>query len=591
MLSESEPLALISATHDVLAEELGHLERNIPDEMARALDENIFLFSGFKTWHEMNDASRLLKDEDGGFKSFDRFLQDVQAIDASYNQNWLYAEYNFATASTQMAARWADIERDGDEYDLQYRTAMDGLVRPEHAALEGITLPPSDKFWNEYYPPNGWNCRCTAMQVLKDKYPTSDSDQACAAGERATTQIGKNGENKAAMFRFNPGKAEKIFPPKHPYYKAPAEVKKAVNDAVGQAANPYQQIEQSLGIKRGNPMTFDEANELRGNPHYEAGSANGYTTNCQCAVVANELRRRGFDVQALPNTWTDGSIPVKLAMQNELAWINPATGTMPKNIECNKIVYDVKGVRTKIKHQSLDEIKANIDEATSQVGRYQFGFTWKGKRSGHIVTAERLENGELRFYDPQTGQVKSWNDYSRAISITHNVRILRVDNLMPKPEIISGAVTKAGTAKSSAPLGATRGGTKGEVKNSLPESVKNRRKEIKDEAKETLRTQVFRHPKLDKDITLSGGGIDEWTNQPHKHYAEKNEMLLNIKSVIEQSEYLGTTKYKGRNCHVFETELCGDKTWIIVTDAAGRGLSVYSISDGEEILKDIKKPV
>lgn len=226
MLSEPEPLALISATHDVLAEELVHLERNIPDAMARALDENIFLFSGFKTYHEMNDASRLLKDDDGGFKPFDRFLQDVKAIDAQYNQNYLYAEYNFAMASTQMAAKWADIERDGDEYDLQYRTALDGLVRPEHAALEGITLPPSDKFWNEYYPPNGWNCRCTAVQVLKDKYPTSDSDQACAAGERATTRIGKNGENRAAMFRFNPGKAGKVFPPKHPYYKAPAEVKK-----------------------------------------------------------------------------------------------------------------------------------------------------------------------------------------------------------------------------------------------------------------------------------------------------------------------------------------------------------------------------
>ena len=217
MLSEPEPLALMNATHDVLAEELGRLERSIPEEMARALDENIFLFSGFKTYHEMNDASRLLRDDDGGFKPFERFLQDVQAIDASYNQNWLYAEYNFATASTQMAAKWADIERDGDEYDLQYRTALDGLVRPEHAALEGITLPPSDKFWNEYYPPNGWNCRCTAVQVLKDKYPTSDSDQACAAGERATTQIGKNGQNKAAMFRFNPGKAGKVFPPKHPY--------------------------------------------------------------------------------------------------------------------------------------------------------------------------------------------------------------------------------------------------------------------------------------------------------------------------------------------------------------------------------------
>ena len=259
MLSEPEPIALMNATHDILAEELGHLERNIPDEMARALDENIFLFSGFKTYHEMNDASRLLKDEDGGFKPFDRFLQDVQAIDASYNQNWLYAEYNFATASTQMAAKWADIERDGDEYDLQYRTALDGLVRPEHAALEGITLPPSDKFWNEYYPPNGWNCRCTAVQVLKDKYPTSDSDQACAAGERATTKIGKNGENKAEMFRFNPGKAGKVFPPKHPYYKAPAEVKKQVNVIVATL------VTKTGKGKKGSKPTREERKQIREN--------------------------------------------------------------------------------------------------------------------------------------------------------------------------------------------------------------------------------------------------------------------------------------------------------------------------------------
>ena len=127
--------------------------------------------------------------------------------------------------------------------------------------------------------------------------------------------------------------------------------------------------------------------------------------------------------------------------------------------------------------------------------------------------------------------------------------------------------------------------------NDLPEEVRLRRKEISTEAKETLRSQIFRHPKLDKNIGISGGGIDEWLNQPHKHYAEKNEMLLNIKSVIEKSDYLGTTKYKGRDCHIFETELCGDKTWIIVTDVAGRGLSIHSISDGEDILKNIKKPV
>ncbi len=32
------------------------------------------------------------------------------------------------------------------------------------------------------------------------------------------------------MFRFNPGKAGKVFPPKHPYYKAPAEAKKTINN-------------------------------------------------------------------------------------------------------------------------------------------------------------------------------------------------------------------------------------------------------------------------------------------------------------------------------------------------------------------------
>ncbi|MDD6471780.1 MAG: phage minor head protein, partial [Bacteroidales bacterium] len=60
---------------------------------------------------------------------------------------------------------------DGNRYNLQYRTVRDSHVRPEHAALDGVTLPPSDPFWETYYPPNGWNCRCSAIQVRKTKYP------------------------------------------------------------------------------------------------------------------------------------------------------------------------------------------------------------------------------------------------------------------------------------------------------------------------------------------------------------------------------------------------------------------------------------
>ena len=110
-----------------------------------------------------------------------------------------------------MAVKWHDFQHDGDRYLLQYRTANDGLVRPEHQALHNTTLPIDDPFWDSYTPPLGWNCRCTVVQVNRGKYPVSDSAAAIRAGEAATAKP------KQQIFRFNPGKTERVFPPRHPY--------------------------------------------------------------------------------------------------------------------------------------------------------------------------------------------------------------------------------------------------------------------------------------------------------------------------------------------------------------------------------------
>lgn len=108
-----------------------------------------------------------------------------------------------------MAGKWEDFKKDGDRYWLQYRTQGDDKVHPEHAELNGITLPASDKFWDTYYPPNGWNCRCTVVQVRKKGDPTTHED----AMRRAAGAVGP----KDRMFRFNPGKEERVFPAYNPY--------------------------------------------------------------------------------------------------------------------------------------------------------------------------------------------------------------------------------------------------------------------------------------------------------------------------------------------------------------------------------------
>lgn len=219
----------------------------ISAEMKRHLDNDVYLFSGFKTYHELKDASAMLRDDNGQLKPFNRFYNDITAIKQDYNKNWLQSEYIFATQSSVMAAKWKEQEADDDRYNLQYRTAGDSRVRPEHAALNRTTLPASDPFWNEYYPPNGWRCRCTVVQVRKGKYPETDSSTAMQQGREATYEAGKNGTNKAAIFRFNPGKQQVIFPPHHPYYQVSESLRTKIEEDLQR--NNVEDIKDKEGLK------------------------------------------------------------------------------------------------------------------------------------------------------------------------------------------------------------------------------------------------------------------------------------------------------------------------------------------------------
>lgn len=226
---EDDPITnLIGETNKILTEgvDFSIKDSAIPPAMVQKLENDVFRFSGFKTYHELKEASLLLRDDKGQIKSFNNFLQDVRTIDEKYNKNYLRAEYDFAIGSSQMASKWFDFNDDDERYNLQYRTAQDDKVRTSHAAMHNTTLPKSDDFWNKFYPPNDWGCRCTVEEVRASKYPKSDSEKA---NEQANNIMG---DVKSNIFKYNPAKDETIFPPKHPYYHTDEseEVTKQINN-------------------------------------------------------------------------------------------------------------------------------------------------------------------------------------------------------------------------------------------------------------------------------------------------------------------------------------------------------------------------
>lgn len=209
IMADKNVQSLIEAHATVLDRNLQSVEMS--DIMRQRLTRSNYIFSGIKTFHELNEAFPSLLDENGNRKPFERFLNDVQKINDTYNSHYLRAEYNFVQSSAQMAAKWEQFSEDGDRYNLQYRTAGDSKVRPAHAALNGVTLPPSDPFWQTYYPPNGWNCRCTVVQVRKSKYPVTPHDEAMKRGEEALQ------DDTKGIFHFNPGIQQKTMPDYNPY--------------------------------------------------------------------------------------------------------------------------------------------------------------------------------------------------------------------------------------------------------------------------------------------------------------------------------------------------------------------------------------
>lgn len=157
-------------------------------ERARA---NLHAFSGAKNLSQMLALRDAVHGPDGKPVPFSQYRVSALAINQRYNEKYLLAEYEAVKRAGTLGARWQDIQRDADLYPyLRYKTVGDARVRLEHQELEGITLPITATFWRDFYPPNGWNCRCSVQQlsaadVEKSGRPLDSDDNARAEGKQS----------------------------------------------------------------------------------------------------------------------------------------------------------------------------------------------------------------------------------------------------------------------------------------------------------------------------------------------------------------------------------------------------------------------
>lgn len=167
-------------------------------------------------------------------------------------------------------------------------------------------------------------------------------------------------------------------------------------------------LKEALGEK-GEPMSMRQAYK-GANPHYSTEYSE-YSFNCQ-RCVAYELRRRGYDVTALP-TYKGDILPRNVTANNGI-WMGAFQGAKATSV----------GART---------AKGAISNISSQMGKWGDGSRavvrvgWKGSRSGHVFNVEN-RSGRMYYVDAQTGDRVNINQYM-GMAVTSSVELVRTDNL------------------------------------------------------------------------------------------------------------------------------------------------------------------
>lgn len=106
----------------------------------------------------------------GGFGEWRDGLDELFASLGMEPQNSHYIEnvYRTNVASAYNRGRWDQVQAHLNLIAiLEYHAVLDARTRPHHRAMNGTKAPPDAQIWIEWYPPNGYKCRCKVVAITK----------------------------------------------------------------------------------------------------------------------------------------------------------------------------------------------------------------------------------------------------------------------------------------------------------------------------------------------------------------------------------------------------------------------------------------
>ena len=349
-------------------------------------------------------------------KEFNKWMKDNQARIENATSMPYFIKDNFKDGDPAKGLRW-EVQKT-DKKTAPAKTAHDIIMEnaaKRHAARTSEQIDDIKDAWRERRL-DAYDNRCDQLM----KTLTYSKGQKLPALTKRQIAL-RNAIGKDASVK----EVEALFDKFEKGVKAQNEWDTQVWGSFSkeQIAN-MKNIEKSLGIKKGRPMTYEEADRqsanprhvneyiadassrikikgtnihVRKNPLYDAAKHEQYGINCQTCAPAYALREWGFNIYAKGNTKAFGDLSNYLSKGNN--WLETWTEKDGSAVSITSFK-DYLKAHPSWKHMTQQRYLQYFDDVCKEEGTYEVGLSWE-PRGGHCTIVKRFSDGSIKYIEPQ----------------------------------------------------------------------------------------------------------------------------------------------------------------------------------------------